>query len=1593
MKRFGLAILLVLLTLPFLLGQAKSTPDSGGWLKVDEPAISAVQSGNTLMVTLPVSNPSSGTLSASGKVQVMDLTGKSFGLRDRIFAVRAGSTSQVRIGIPLHETLSGNMGLYNIQYRILSQGKTVEGTRSLLPMMYPYSIRVLGGDAFAPGQTAAVRIIAFRTGSDQPVENVAVHASLRGGDRNYDLFQGVTQQNGTLPVQFTVPQAAPGSYKLVVDADHSGIRQEVSAGVRLEPMFKIYITTDKPIYQPSQTIHFRCLSLSAIQGAPASAADFVWEVRDPKGNRLFKKETKTDRFGIAAADFELADEVNLGTYKIRGTVRIGGFEQFSERDVIVSRYVLPKFKLEVTTDRNYYQPAEQVSGHITANYFFGKPVEGKVELTASKFDIGFTDFYTDALVLKDGKADFSFRLPDRFAGTPLEQGNAFVELKAVVTDSAGQEQEAGRKMTVTQDPIVVAALPASLRQIAGVENRLLVVTQYPDGTPAKTEVTFANRTVRTSDSGVAVVKFVPAAGREYVVDVRDATGKTASRHVALETTGRGLILTPSRGIYRVGERLDLQIFSNVSKTVYIDLIKNNQTLKTEAVDTEDNRASSSTDLSADFVGSVMIHVYGISREGEIYRDSRWIVVEPANTLEIRMKPDKDSYRPGDEGKVRFTVTDQNGKGVASALGIAVVDEAVFSVSELRPGLEKVYFLLEQELQKPRYEIHTLSFGPILERPLRDVDQTQAEAALANTSRDFSYKLKLDSYDDTARQFVSQCQDLISDRYLPLINTISEAINSYYQRYQTYPPARKAMSELIGKRFLRASAVTDPWGQPMEIRSNQKEVMPWDFTLFSRGPDEVAGTADDVQIQRPMPMLAMQEADGVRGGIMRREAAMAAPPMMKAKGAPEPAGAGAEEPRVREYFPETLLFEPALITDGNGQGTLDVQLADSITDWRVTVTASSARGELGSTTGALRVFQDFFVDPDLPVALTKGDEVTIPVAVYNYLKERQTVKLDLQASDWFSSLDASSVNLALEPGQVTSTSFRIRADRLGKQKLTVKAYGNKLSDAVQREILIEPNGRKIEETVNGRVGADASASIDIPADAIEGSRQLLLKIYPGMFNQLLEGLDSILQMPYGCFEQTSSATYPNVLALEYMKKTQKATPEVQMKAEGYINLGYQRLVTFEVPGGGFSWFGSPPANKILTSYGLMEFKDMSSVYDIDPDLISRTAAWLAAQQQPDGSWKPDEGGIAEGAINRYQTDLVRIASYIGWALVRAGGQEPAADRAADYVAKNFQKTEDPYGLAVAANFLLERNPKNPAGRQILAKLFTLKVEDSQTIYWKQDDATSYSSGPSAYVETTALAALAFMKDPEYSAAVGKMLTYLIQQKDPRGTWYSTQATIWALRAFVEALGGRREAADAVVDVLVNGKAQKQVKINESNSDVVQLINVSDASISGKNTLQLKMHGKAAALFALVTRYAVPWKELPGKQALDIRVSYDKTNLEVDDTAVARVSIRNNLNRDAGMVIVDLGIPPGFRISTDDLDRMVDQKTIQKYSLTGRQAILYFESLKAGRTVEFSYHVTARFPIKASSTPTRVYEYYDPQREDVAVPVQVEVAAKM
>jgi uncharacterized protein YfaS (alpha-2-macroglobulin family) len=685
------------------------------------------------------------------------------------------------------------------------------------------------------------------------------------------------------------------------------------------------------------------------------------------------------------------------------------------------------------------------------------------------------------------------------------------------------------------------------------------------------------------------------------------------------------------------------------------------------------------------------------------------------------------------------------------------------------------------------------------------------------------------------------------------------------------------------------------------------------------------------------------------------------------------------------------------------------MADSITTWRVTSLASTARGALGSATTPIRVFQDFFVDLDLPVSLTEGDVVSVPVAVYNYLPKPQRVSLELRQDPWFA-LDGDNAVKQVEvgAGEVTSASFRVKASKIGEQQLQVTARlvdapANQPGDAIARSVTVRPNGEEKAVVINERLEGAVTKDVVIPAGAIADASKILVKLYPGALSQVVEGLDSILQMPGGCFEQTSSATYPDILVMDYLKTSKKITPEIQAKAEGFISLGYQRLVTFEVPGGGFSWFGQAPANKILTAYGVMEFSDMSRIHEVDQRLIERTQNWLASQQQPDGSFKPDTYFINEGATTRYNTDVVRITAYIGWALASTGYKGEAVEKAKQYVASHVTGKEDAYTLAVIANFAADFAKDKAWTDQAINALAAKVTEGPKTAYWKQEGETPTSArNDSADLETTALAAQALLKSGQKSTLAKKALDYLTEKKDAFGNWQSTQATILSLKAFLLSFTKGTNADTAgTVEVSIDGKPADRVQITKDNNDLLYLVDLKAYTHEGAHRVALSFNGKGSMQYQIVGRYFVPWArrvEAGPREPLTIDLSYDRTQLAQDEIATAKVQVTNNTPAKAKMIMVDLGIPPGFEPSGEDFAGLVDSTRdknggkLEKYTITAKQVILYFDGLNPRQRIEFSYKLRAKFPVRAKTIASRVYEYYNPTVEDKTKPVEMTVVAK-
>ncbi|MGC8669166.1 MAG: MG2 domain-containing protein [Chthonomonadales bacterium] len=1482
----------------------------------------------------------------------------------------------------------------------------------------PIETQVLGQSRWLRGGPAALRVIVMNHDTGRPVRAAVTIALASAQDKSHapvTLFSGNTSSLGTLNARFTVPALLPGAYDLRVGVKSSIGNDEVIQPIRVERAEQILLTSDKPVYQPGQVMHLRALALDVANRRAVADQPITFEVEDARGNKVFKQKEALSRFGVAAVDFTLADEVNMGVYTLRAILS----DSRAEKKVRVERYVLPKFKVTVSTDRPYYQPGDTVKGTVQADYFFGKPVShGQVTVTVRTVDIGVTKL-AELTGTTDGSGTYTFEytLPASFIGQPFEQGKAVAEFEVHVKDTADHIQMQSKTVPVVKDPISIVMVPERRELAPGLPNRIYIACGTPDGAPLKggsvtvTSTAQPNPVHLTTDAlGIATYSFVPSGpGVQVTVTASAPDGHTAKavQQFSVTPSREAVLLRTDKTLAKVGDRLDLTVLSSVKGgTIYLDVIRNKQTILTSAQSAKDGKAEFSLPLTNDMVGTLEIHAYKILPNEDIVRDTRAVVVSPAEDLKIRVVTDKPEYRPGAEALLQFAVTDPANQPVQAAIGLAVVDESVFALSELQPGLEKVYFTLERELMEPRYEIHGLKPTDLVLHP-REQGATEAERQraaallLASLPAGPEFDYRIDTYQQRWDAVRSRVEEVMAKAYQRIRNAAQKF------RADTGAPLteRQGIQTLVDRGYLTERDTRDPWNYPYRITLHGRGDFDSWFEITTAGPDGRFGTADDITWSPYVSRaVLLDRARGGFGGRFLAEEGVPGPMLMKAMAAGAefrgamgaapalangaPGAAPAPEPRVRQYFPETMYWNPAIITDERGRAEVRVPVADSITTWRMSMLANSALGQLGSATAPLKVFQDFFVDLDLPVSLTQNDRVEIPVAVYNYLPSEQDVTLTLEEQPWFRLEGEARRTLHIAKNEVRVIHFPITVVALGRHTLKVTARGSRLSDAVLRSIEVTPDGKEMRSAVNDRLEGKVRKTVVFPANAIAGASGLWVKLYPGPFSQVVEGLDGLLRMPFGCFEQTSSVTYPNVLVTDYLKATKRINPELQMKAEGFINIGYQRLVTFEVKGGGFSWFGEAPANQILTAYGLLEFSDMARVHDVDPALISRTQRWLAGRQKPDGTWPPDQGGIAEGIINR-QTNALRSAAYIAWALAESGYKGPEVAKAVEYVKTNRGEAKDAYTLALILNLLTKTERDSAFTDGVAQQLIGMAKQTEKTAWWEGEERTfTGATRASADMETTGLAAYGLAKWGRNAGFVNKVLTYLVQSKDSFGTWSTTQGTVWAMKALLYASTQGAGGVKGTVTVWANGVKVTSFQITPENNDVMRQIDLKDQMKGDRNEIELAFEGEGSLLYQIASRYYIPWKdsaERPeGKGPLSIEVAYDKTTLAQDDTARVTVRVHNNTNRIAEMPLIDLGVPPGFDVLVEDLETAVRQKTINKYTLAQRQIIVYLEKLDPGATLELHYAVKAKYPIRAKTPLSKAYPYYNPEEASVSPP---------
>jgi uncharacterized protein YfaS (alpha-2-macroglobulin family) len=332
---------------------------------------------------------------------------------------------------------------------------------------------------------------------------------------------------------------------------------------------------------------------------------------------------------------------------------------------------------------------------------------------------------------------------------------------------------------------------------------------------------------------------------------------------------------------------------------------------------------------------------------------------------------------------------------------------------------------------------------------------------------------------------------------------------------------------------------------------------------------------------------------------------------------------------------------------------------------------------------------------------------------------------------------------------------------------------------------------------------------------------------------------------------------------------------------------------------------------------------------------------------------------------------------------------------DYLlAHRPEKIDDPHVLALVCNALLAIDPKSKEVKPYLDHLKSMKKtsDDQRRVWWEQPATgrtTFYGSGKSGSIETTALAALAMIQESEFAGTTRGALTWLVEQKDSLGTWHSTQATVLSLKALLAAtdkpLGGDKQRR---IEVKLNDELVKEIIIPSDQAEVMQQVNLSTKLVAGPNRLSLTETSGTGVGYQVAFRYHAPESEKPvAREPLAIAIDYDRTDLAVGDTVKATATVVNQMDKVAPMVLLDLPIPAGFSLDTEELAKLVTDQKIEKFQVNARSAIVYLRGLEPAKPLKLTYTLRAKMPVQVAVPAARVYEYYDTEKQGRGRPARM------
>ncbi|XP_012664840.1 C3 and PZP-like alpha-2-macroglobulin domain-containing protein 8 [Otolemur garnettii] len=702
----------------------------------------------------------------------------------------------------------------------------------------------------------------------------------------------------------------------------------------------VFIQTDKPVYRPQDRVLVNIFAISPDLRPVNEKLEA--HILDPQGSRMMEwGHLKTLCCGITNLSFPLSDQPVLGEWfifvEMQGHVYNKSFE--------VQKYVLPKFELQIDPPRYIRDLDACETGTVQARYTFGKPVSGALTINMTVHGVGYYSHEVGHPVLRTtkilGSQDFDICVKDMIPADVPEHFRGRISIWVMVTSVDGSQQVAFDDSTPVQRQLVDIRYSKDTRKQfkPGLAYVGKVELSYPDGSPAE-GVTVQIKAELTPKDNIYTSESVSQGG---LVGFEIPSIPTSAQHVWLETKVTALNGKPVGAQY-LPSYLSLGSWYSPSQC-YLQLQPPSRPLQVG----EEAYFSVKSTCPCSFT-----LYYEVAARGNIVLSGQ----QPAHITQQRSK----RATPALEKLIRLTHLSETEPSPAPAAEVNVCVTSlrlpvtpsmvplgrllVFYVRENGEGVaDSLQFAVETFFENQvsvTYSANETQPGEVVDLHIKAARGSCACIAAV----DKSVYLLRSGFRLTPAQVFQELEDYdVSDAF-----GVPREDGPFW------------WAGLTARRRRRSSVFLWPWGVTKDSG----------FAFTEMG---LVVMTDRVSLNHRQD-----------GGLYTDEAVPAFQPHTGSLMAAVPSRYHPRaEKKKRTFFPETWIWHCLNISDPSGEETLSVQVPDSITSWVAEAVALSTSQGLGiAEPTLLKTFKPFFLDFTLPSLVIRGEQVKIPLTVYNYM---------------------------------------------------------------------------------------------------------------------------------------------------------------------------------------------------------------------------------------------------------------------------------------------------------------------------------------------------------------------------------------------------------------------------------------------------------------------------------------------------------------------------------------------------------------------------------------------------------------------------------